>query len=64
MIRVCHINATSIIKHRDELLARFSQYDVIFVNETNLTCERQFALKDYNIFRNDKVNLAVEYYLQ
>ncbi|CAF1306598.1 unnamed protein product, partial [Adineta ricciae] len=55
MIRVCHINVTSITKHHDELLARFSQYDVISVNKTNLKSERQFALKGYNIFRNDRV---------
>ena len=55
MIRVCHVNVTSITKHRDELLARFSQYDIISVNETNLKSERQFSLKGYNIFRNDRV---------
>ena len=55
MIRVCHINATSIIKHRDELLARFSLFDVISVNETNLKSERQFSLKGYNVYRNDRV---------
>ncbi|CAF1130161.1 unnamed protein product [Adineta ricciae] len=55
MIRVCHINVTSVTKHRDELLARFSQYDVISVNESNLKSERQFALKGYNIFRNNRV---------
>ena len=55
MISVCHINVNSIIKHKDELLARFSKYDIIAVNETNLKSERPFTLQGYNIFRNDRV---------
>ena len=55
MINVCHINITSITKHREELLARFSKYDIISVNETNLKSERPFSLTGYNIFRNDRV---------
>ncbi|CAF4171448.1 unnamed protein product [Rotaria magnacalcarata] len=54
-ISVCHINITSIVKHKDELLAKFSTYDIISVNETNLKGERPFSLKGYNIFRNDRV---------
>ena len=54
-ISVCHINITSITKHKDELLANFSTYDIISVNETNLKGERSFSLKGYNIFRNDRV---------
>ena len=57
-ISVCHININSIIKHKDELLARFSKYDVISVNETNLKRERPFSLKGYNIYRNDRVGKA------
>ena len=56
MISLCHININSITKHKDELLARFSNYDVISVNETNLRSERQFSLYGYNIFRNDRVS--------
>ena len=55
MINVCHININSIKKHKDELLARFSSYDIISVNETNLGRERPFSLQGYNIFRNDRV---------
>jgi hypothetical protein len=55
MINVCHININSITKHKDELLARFSKYDIISVNETNLKSERPFSLMGYNIFRNDRV---------
>ena len=55
MISICHINITSITKHKDELLARFSKYDIISVNETNLKSERPFSLKGYNVFRNDRV---------
>ena len=55
MISLCHININSITKHKDELLARFSQYDIISVNETNLKSERKFSLMGYNIFRNDRV---------
>ena len=54
-ISVCHINITSITKHKDELLARFSKYDIISVNETNLKRDHPFSLKGYNIFRNDRV---------
>lgn len=54
-ISVCHINITSIVKHKDELLAKFSTHDIISVNETNLNRERPFSLKGYNIFRNDRV---------
>ena len=55
MISVCHININSITKHKNELLARFSKYDIISVNETNLKSERPFSLMGYNIFRNDRV---------
>ena len=55
MISLCHININSIIKHKDELLARFSSYDVISVNETNLNSERSITMMGYNIFRNDRV---------
>ena len=55
MIRICHININSIDKHKDELLARFSNYDVISVNETNLKSKRRFSLWGYNVFRNDRV---------
>jgi len=58
MISVCHINITSISKHKEELLARFSKYDIISVNETNLKSERQFSLMGYNVFRNDRVGKA------
>ncbi len=70
-ISVCHINIHSITKHKDELLARFSKYDVISVNETNLKRERPFALKGYNIYRNDRagktcggVLLAVKHHIK
>ncbi|CAF1942332.1 unnamed protein product [Rotaria magnacalcarata] len=55
MINICHININSITKHKIELLVRFSKYDVISVNETNLKSERPFSLLGYNIFRNDRV---------
>jgi exonuclease III len=55
MIRICHININSITKHKNELLARFSKFDIISVNETNLKSERPFSLIGYNIFRNDRV---------
>lgn len=55
MLRLCHINITSIRKYKDELLARFSNQDIISVNETNLEMNTPFYLKGYNIFRNDRV---------
>ncbi|CAM4844839.1 unnamed protein product [Rotaria magnacalcarata] len=58
MIIICHVNINSITKHKLELLARFSKYDVISVNETNLKSERPFSLLGYNIFRNDRVGKA------
>jgi hypothetical protein len=71
MIKVCHININTIIKHKDELLARFSIYDIISVNETNLKNERPFCLLGYNIFRNDRVGksdggvlLAVKHHIK
>nr|ACY69870.1 AP-like endonuclease/reverse transcriptase [Adineta vaga] len=58
MLSLCHININSITKHKDELLARFSKYDIISVNETNLKSERPFTLFGYNIFRNDRIGQA------
>lgn len=55
MIRLCHVNITSIKKHKDELLARFSDYDVISINETNLEKDVKFSLKGYNVYRNDRI---------
>jgi len=55
MISFCHININSIIKHKDELLARFSKYDIISVNETNLASDKHFALLGYNVFRHDRI---------
>jgi exonuclease III len=56
MVNLCHINITSIRKHKDELLARFSHYDIISINESNLEKDRPFSLKGYNIFRNDRTD--------
>jgi len=71
MIKICHININTITKHKDELLARFSNYDIISVNETNLKRERPFSLMGYNIFRNDRVGksgggvlLAVKHHIK
>lgn len=54
MLKLCHINITSIKKYKDELLARFSNYDIISVNETNLEKDTPFDLKGYNVYRNDR----------
>lgn len=54
MISLCHININSVIKHKNELEARFSKYDIISVNETNLKRKRKFSLMGYNVFRNDR----------
>ena len=56
MVRVCHINVTNIRKHKDELLAKFDQYDIISVNETNLRSDTPFSFIGFNIFRNDRTN--------
>jgi hypothetical protein len=39
MTSIHHVNINSITKHKDELLARFSNYDIISMNETNLKSE-------------------------
>lgn len=55
MIKLCHINITTIKKHQDELLARFSYCDIISMNETNLRLDNSLDIRGYNIFRNDRV---------
>lgn len=57
-IKACHINITSIRKHKEELLARYSQYQIISINESNLKQDSHFSLRGYNIFRNDRTNKA------
>jgi hypothetical protein len=52
MINICHVNVTAITQQRDELLVRFSDNDVISMNDTNLKSGRQFTMKSYNMFRN------------
>ena len=54
MIKFCHINITSVTKHQDELQARYSQCDIISINETNLRTDNSFSIRGYNIFRNDR----------
>ncbi len=56
MIQVCHINITSIRKHKDELPSRFFKYDIISINESNLEKDRLFTLQGFNIFRNDRID--------
>ena len=53
-INVSHINITSIRKHKDELLARFSNCNIISMNETNLEKDSRLSLSGDNIFRNDR----------
>lgn len=54
MISLCHINITTIKKHKDELLARFSHCDIISINETNLRIDDSLDIRGYNIYRNDR----------
>ena len=54
MIKLCHINITSINKHKDELLARYSYCDIISINETNLRIDNPLEIRGYNIYRNDR----------
>jgi exonuclease III len=56
MIKVCHVNITSIKKHRDELLAKFNDCDILSLNETNLRPDNHFYLRSYNIYRNDRAD--------
>ena len=55
MLKIMHINTTSIKKHRNELLATFSNYDIWTVNETNLKPHSNFSLPGYNLYRNDRL---------
>ena len=54
MLKICHVNITSINKHKDELYARFHDFDIISINETNLKPSQQLTLSGFNIFRNDR----------
>jgi hypothetical protein len=56
MLKIMHINVTSIKKHMDEIIARFNKYDVWSINETNLKPHQLFSVQGYNIFRNDRRN--------
>jgi hypothetical protein len=71
MIKLCHINITTITKHKDELLARYSYCDIISINETNLRIDNTLDIRGYNIYRNDRagrrgggVLLAVKDYIK
>ena len=54
MIKVCHINVTSIKKHQQEIYARYHNFDILSINETNLKPQHQFHIRGFNIFRNDR----------
>ena len=55
MFTICHVNIVPIAKHKDELIASFSKYDIISVDETNLRSEHPFSGMGYKIFRNVRV---------
>ena len=57
-IKACHLNITSIRKHKDELLARFAHCHILSINESNLKHQSHFSLQGFNIFRNDRTNKA------
>lgn len=52
-IKFCHINITSVLKHKHELLANYGNNDIISINETQLQKHKTFAIPGFNIFRND-----------
>ncbi|CAF2981077.1 unnamed protein product [Rotaria sp. Silwood2] len=51
-----HCNVTSIKKHKDEIMAKFSDCDIISINETNLKPQQLFSLPGYHLYRNDRQN--------
>ncbi|CAF3235559.1 unnamed protein product [Rotaria sp. Silwood2] len=51
-----HCNVTSIKKHKDEIMAKFSDCDIISINETNLKPQQLFSLPVYHLYRNDRQN--------
>ena len=57
--RVCHINPTSVVPHRDEIfrLANETDMDAIAVSETNMkstTLKSRISLPGYKLFRKDR----------
>ena len=58
-LRVCHINPTSVVPHRDEMfrLVDETDMDVIAVSETNMkssTLKSRITLPGYKLFRKDR----------
>ena len=58
-LRVCHINPTSVVPHRDEIfrLVDETDMDVIAVSETNMkssTLKSRITLPGYKLFRKDR----------
>jgi exonuclease III len=51
-----HCNVTSIKKQKEEIYARFNNYDILSINETNLKPQHNLSLPGYNIYRNDRVD--------
>ena len=37
-------------------MARFNEFDILSINETNLKPQQSFSLPGYNIYRNDREN--------
>jgi hypothetical protein len=55
-MKICHLNITSARLHRDELLARYSDYDLISLNETNVHPTQKFNLPNFSLFRFDRLD--------
>lgn len=56
MLKAMHCNVTSIKKHKDELMAKFNDCDILSINETNLKPQQLLSLPGYQIYRNDRQN--------
>ena len=60
-LRVCHINPTSVLPHRDEIcrIALGTDMDVIFISESNMkqsTLRSRISLPGYKLFRKDRTH--------
>ena len=52
-IRVCHVNITSILLHKHELVMKYFECDIISINETYLSNNKHCDLPGFTLFRND-----------
>ena len=60
-LRVCHLNAVSVAKHRDEMyrIIKGADMDIVAVSETNMkkdTLRSRISMPGYKLFRRDRMH--------